>query len=110
MGMDFGSIVAGLPLAGAIAWFLMPGHVAMPFYFDMSLSYIADFIAGGVCVPLGMIIGLRPARWYVSRGFPLAMMWIARSLEWLDQKHADESVSSHVKCCLPRRTPTLRRS
>ena len=28
----------------------------------------------------------------------------------VDQKHADASVSSHVKCCLPRRTPTLRRS
>ena len=77
------ALAAGLPLAGAIAWFLMPGHVAMPFYFDMSLSYIADFIAGGVCVPLGMIIGLRPARWYVSRGFPLAMMFFAMAVTML---------------------------
>ncbi|MEM9657152.1 MAG: hypothetical protein AAF961_02215, partial [Planctomycetota bacterium] len=56
-----------LPLAGAIAWQLTPGHLAGPFYLPMAYPAIADVTCGLVYYLAGLTIGVRDARWFGSR-------------------------------------------
>jgi len=78
----FGKIVAGLmlyflatglPLAGFIAWALVPGHVAAPFQWAMLWPLVMLFLSGAVYYFAGMLTGMRQARWYASRALGLGM-------------------------------------
>ncbi|MCX5660687.1 MAG: hypothetical protein NTW19_13335 [Planctomycetota bacterium] len=67
---------AGLPLAVAMLWLSRPGHVAQPFFWGMALPSVADWLTGAAGVPVGMLLALRPARWYGSRVAPVAACFI----------------------------------
>lgn len=62
----------GLPLLGAALWAATPGHIAAPFDWRMTEPGIADILAGVAFYLAGLVTGLRPARWYGSRGLPIA--------------------------------------
>ena len=79
-------LVAGLPLAGAIIWIMQTERLGRPFYWEMGLVHIADLFAGAAAVPLGMIVGLRPARWYAGRGIPLLAMFLGIGLAELTRE------------------------
>jgi hypothetical protein len=57
-----------IPLLGAALWAAAPGHIAGPFEWRMILPSIAFIVAGVVFYLAGLLTGLRPARWYGSRG------------------------------------------
>lgn len=69
-------IVAGLlmlalsvliPLAGALVWARMPGHIAAPFDWRLGLPGVADTFAGAAYYFAGVLIARRQARWLGSR-------------------------------------------
>jgi hypothetical protein len=64
---------AGLPLAIFIAVVRMPGHIAAPFEWEMTLPLAAIFLTGVVYYFAGMLTGLRQARWFASRSFGLGV-------------------------------------
>jgi ABC-type transport system involved in multi-copper enzyme maturation permease subunit len=71
-GMLLYGLGAGLPLVVLVAVVRMPGNVAAPFEWAMVLPVLANFLGGIACYLGGMLTGLRQARWYASRGLPLA--------------------------------------
>ena len=79
-------LVAGLPLGGAIIWVMQTERLGRPFYWEMGLVHISDLFAGAAAVPLGMIVGLRPARWYAGRGIPLLAMFLGIGLAELTRE------------------------
>jgi hypothetical protein len=81
----WGKVIAGVglyllatlvPLAGAAFWVLIPGHVAVPFDWRMTQPGLADILMGVAYYALGLLIGLRQARWYGTR-------WVAASVAFL---------------------------
>jgi hypothetical protein len=58
---------AMLPLVGAALWLSRPGHMPTPFDWRLALPGLADVLAAASYYFAGMLIGLRPARWYGSR-------------------------------------------
>jgi hypothetical protein len=64
-------LAAGAPLAAFILWGIIPGHIAAPFEWAMLLPILARFLVGLVYYFAAMLVGLRQARWYASRGLPL---------------------------------------
>ncbi|HWB58998.1 MAG TPA: hypothetical protein VG733_05880 [Chthoniobacteraceae bacterium] len=76
----WGKVAAGLSLyftAMLIPWLFLcwwaslPGHVAAPFDWRMSLSGLADILSGCAFYFAGMITSLRQARWLGSKAFAL---------------------------------------
>lgn len=76
----FGKVIPGLclyilaislPLLGFAAWDAAPGHVAAPFDIRFTLNGWAIICFGLVFYFAGLLVALRPARWYGSRGLPL---------------------------------------
>ena len=68
---------AGLPVAIFIAVVKMPGHIAAPFEWAMTLPLISIFLTGFAFYFAGMLTGLRQARWFVSRCFGLGLALLA---------------------------------
>jgi len=68
-GLCLYALAAGLPLLGLLIMVLTPGHVAAPFEWPMTFPLAAIFLLGGVFYFVGMLTGVRQARWYGSRGF-----------------------------------------
>jgi len=58
---------AGFPTLCIALWLAMPGHVAAPFDWRMTLPAVADLICGLVFYFAGMLTAMRNARWYASR-------------------------------------------
>jgi len=58
----------GIPLLGAALWAATPGHIPAPFDWRMILPSITAIVTGVVFYFAGLLTGLRPARWYGSRG------------------------------------------
>ena len=52
-----------LPLAGALIWIAMPGHVPLPFDWRMALPGAADFLGGLVFYFAALLFGMPGARW-----------------------------------------------
>ena len=76
----FGKILPGLclyllavipPLLGVAAWDAMPGHVAAPFDFRFTLGGWAAILTGIGFYFAGLLVALRPARWYGGRALPI---------------------------------------
>ena len=76
-GLLLYSLGAGLPLLGLVAVVLIPGNVAAPFEWPMTLPIFAIFLVGMVFYFAGLLTGLRPARWYASRSFGLGLAILA---------------------------------
>lgn len=82
----FGKALAGvclyllatvLPLLGLAAWASSPGHVPAPFDFRFTLAGWASVLAGLPFYFAGLLVALRPARWYGSRALPLLTTLLA---------------------------------
>ena len=67
------SVAAGLPLLVFVLYARMPGHVAAPFEWAMALPACGFFLSGMAFYFAGMLVSLRQARWYASRGFGLGV-------------------------------------
>lgn len=63
---------AGIPLLCLVTWAQYPGHLAVPFEWQMAIPAFGLCGSGLVFYFAGMLTGLRQARWYVSRGLGLA--------------------------------------
>ncbi len=57
-----------IPLLGAALWAATPGHIPAPFDWRMIVPSIIAIVTGVVFYFAGLLTGLRPARWYGSRG------------------------------------------
>ncbi len=75
-----GKVVAGLSLYFAamlipfmlcVVWVQIPGNVAGPFYWQMTIPGCIDILAGTPYYFAGMLVARRSARWYASRCLPL---------------------------------------
>jgi hypothetical protein len=100
----FGKALAGvclyllattLPLLILAAWAAQPSHVPAPFDFRFTLAGWAAILSGLPFYFAGLLVALRPARWYGSRALPLLTALLvplaaAQSLEFLPV----------VLCCL----------
>ena len=60
-----------LPLLGLAAWASQPIHVPAPFDFRFTLAGWAAILAGLPFYFAGLLVALRPARWYGSRALPV---------------------------------------
>jgi len=61
-----------VPLFGALLWIAHPGNVPAPFYWQMAQGPIDEVVSYGVLLYFaGVLIAIRPARWYGSRALPL---------------------------------------
>jgi len=75
-GLGIYIVAAGLPLVCFIAWAGIPGHVAAPFQWAMTLQIAWLFLAGIAFYFAGMLTGLRQARWYASRALGLGLAFM----------------------------------
>ncbi len=66
-----------LPLLGLAAWAASPSHVPAPFDFRFTLAGWAAILAGLPFYFAGLLVALRPARWYGSRALPLLTALLA---------------------------------
>ena len=66
-----------LPLLGLAAWAASPSHVPAPFDFRFTLAGWAAILAGLPFYLAGLLVALRPARWYSSRAVPLLTALLA---------------------------------
>ncbi|MBN1346168.1 MAG: hypothetical protein JXQ73_26000 [Phycisphaerae bacterium] len=78
----FGKVVAGLalyagamllPFLVAVIWVATPGHIAVPFHWQMLLPTFADVMGGVGFYFAGLLTGIRQARWYGSRVLPFGL-------------------------------------
>ncbi len=70
-GLSLYALAAGLPLLVYITWAITPGHVAAPYESAMLLPVLAFFLFGLPFYFAGMLVGLRPVRWFGSRLIPI---------------------------------------
>lgn len=70
-GLGLYFMVVGVPLTLAVLWLRVVGRPPTLFDWTMILPLAANFLAGIVWYYAGMLVGLRQARWYASRGLPL---------------------------------------
>jgi len=82
----FGKALAGvclyllattLPLLILAAWASSPSHVPAPFDFRFTLAGWAAILSGLPFYFAGLLVALRPARWYGSRALPLLTALLA---------------------------------
>jgi hypothetical protein len=69
-----------IPLGVAIYWVAIPGHVAVPFAWQMTLPRLADAIGGLMWYAAGILVGGRQARWIGSRLMPVGMALVGSVL------------------------------
>jgi ABC-type transport system involved in multi-copper enzyme maturation permease subunit len=72
-GLLLYAVAAGVPLLVWVLVLAIPGMVAAPFEWSMALPSVAIFFSGIVYYFAGLLIGLRRARWFASRGFGLGV-------------------------------------
>jgi hypothetical protein len=60
-----------IPSALFLLWLLQPGGLPVPFEWGVLLSPLSDLMAGVVYYFAGLLVGLRQARWYGSRLWPI---------------------------------------
>ena len=70
-GLCLYGLAVSLPLLGLAAWDAAPGHVPAPFDFRFTLSGWAAILTGVPFYFAGLLVALRPARWYGSRALPV---------------------------------------
>lgn len=82
----FGKVVPGLclyllatvpPLLGFAFWASSPNHIPAPFDFRFTLGGWAAILSGLAFYFAGLLVALRPARWYGSRALPIVSALIA---------------------------------
>lgn len=79
-------LALGLPLAFYLATSFIPGHVArlLPLSdrWPLVFPWFADVLTGLVYYLAGALAGLRPGRWYGSRGLGFPVALLATFLAW----------------------------
>ena len=70
-------VATALPLLGLAIWAASPSHVPAPFDFRFTLAGWAAILAGLPFYFAGLLVALRPARWYGSRALPLLTALLA---------------------------------
>ncbi len=82
----FGKVVPGVclyliaaipPLLGFALWASSPNHIPAPFDFRFTLAGWAAILSGLPFYFAGLLVGLRPARWYGSRALPIVSALLA---------------------------------
>ena len=82
----FGKVIPGVclyllatipPLLGFALWASFPSHVPAPFDFRFTLAGWAAIFTGLSFYFAGLLVALRPARWYGSRALPILSALIA---------------------------------
>ncbi len=82
----YGKVVPGVclyllatipPLLGFALWASLPSHVPAPFDFRFTLDGWAAILSGLSFYFAGLLVALRPARWYGSRALPILSALIA---------------------------------
>jgi hypothetical protein len=63
-------LALGIPLLICALWSSHPGHAASPFYWGMTLAPLADVLQSTLWYFTGIVLTMRPARWYGSRLLP----------------------------------------
>jgi hypothetical protein len=81
-GVGLYLLALGIPFACAVGWAAIPGHVAAPFCWAMTLPWLADILTGVVYYFAGMLAGQREARWYGSRCLGLAAACLCSFFVW----------------------------
>ncbi|MGI4789942.1 MAG: hypothetical protein ACRYFS_13960 [Janthinobacterium lividum] len=66
-----------LPLLGLAAWAAQPSHIPAPFDFRFTLAGWASILSGLPFYFAGLLVAVRPARWYGSRALPIVAALIA---------------------------------
>jgi hypothetical protein len=67
VGVTLYVAATGIPLACAVLWAAAPGHLPLPFDSRFALPGIADLLCGLVYYFVGLLVGMREARWHGSR-------------------------------------------
>jgi len=67
IGLGVYLVATGLPLVCFIGWAMAPGNIPAPVEWRMYLPLLAFYLAGIPYYFVGMLTGLRQARWYASR-------------------------------------------
>ena len=70
-------VATALPLLGLAIWAASPSHVPAPFDFRFTLAGWAAILAGLPFYFAGLLVALRPARWYGSRALPVLTALLA---------------------------------
>lgn len=83
VGVGLYLLAMGIPFASYVAWVATPGHVAEPFRWQMALPGLADILTGVAYYFAGMLVALREARWYASRGLPLVAALLCSLFVWV---------------------------
>ncbi len=82
----FGKVVPGVclyflvtvpPLLGFALWAASPSHIPAPFDFRFTLAGWATILSGLPFYFAGLLVALRPVRWYGSRALPIISALIA---------------------------------
>jgi hypothetical protein len=98
----FAKVVAGaalyllacvIPLAAAIGWIAIPGNVAAPFDWHMTLPRLADLFSGLVWYAAGLLVAARQARWIGSRLMPAGWALVASFAAYILAMNLGEAIA-----------------
>jgi hypothetical protein len=81
-GISLYLLALGIPFLSLESWFAAPGNLAAPYQWRTSLPWLADILSGLVYYFAGMLVAQREARWFGSRGLPLAAAFFCSYLVW----------------------------
>jgi len=69
-----------IPALVFLGWLLLPKELPIPFEWRVALPALSDFLSGMVCYFAGLLVGLRQARWYGSRLWPILVTFLVSLL------------------------------
>jgi len=69
-----------IPALVFLAWLLRPSELPIPFEWRVILPALSDLLAGTIFYFTGLLVGLRQARWYGSRLWPILVAFLASLL------------------------------
>jgi len=75
-------VSTGIPLLVYLVWAMMPATHPRPFALWMTQEVFIGWLSGTVFYLAGFLCGIRPARWWGSRLFPLVFVGILALLAW----------------------------
>src|SRR5204863_4708707 len=65
-------------------WSAHPGHAASPFYWGMTLAPLAEVLQSTLWYFTGIVLTMRPARWYGSRLLPAGLALVTTAwVSWV---------------------------
>jgi hypothetical protein len=83
VGVGLYLLATGIPFLTLEIWYSIPGKMAAPYHWRMSLPWVADILSGLVYYFAGILVAQRDARWLGSRVLPLAAGFFCSYLVWV---------------------------